>query len=307
MPVLKPTHEFNNESVHDDGVPIDHGASVLEELAQAIRDTVETQKGRIGTPSPSFADFLVDEKTSEALMKRAAELIQSACDHAIAVAELVSYPPHRFAPYTCARAVLEACAHLSWLCDSERLVDTNTRFRRLFQSELDATREYLKRINTNPELEKDLECSADDFRELCQRLIDQTLENAKRLHIEPIPLENPSSQIRFFKQVPKVSKLVEDYYPSALIKFQSYSGVTHGKSGDLGNLALWLISDSDRNLVEIYSGNAVNLLFDVMRWLLTTLERYMSYHGWDMQDYHDTRDHYYQRLVQYLAPKGDGA
>lgn len=123
MPVLKPTHELACEPVLSDWVPIYCGAVVLAELAQAVRDSVVTHTLKAAAGSPCYADAQVDETTAADLSCRVSELVQFACDQAMAVAALVKYPPHRFAPYTCARAVLEAGAEISWLCDSDESDD----------------------------------------------------------------------------------------------------------------------------------------------------------------------------------------
>ena len=296
MPVLKPSHEFAPKPPAE-WEHIECASKVLNDLAWVIRDAVVNLLAKGGTSSPFYADVQRDEQTALELDRHAAELFQSACDHAMAVAALVSYPVHRFAGYTCSRSVLDACANTSWLIDSAGQVDTEARFRRLFQSQLDGVNENEKRIELNPRLVQHLDCSKEEFKDICRRAIDQIIANADRAGIEPIPPKDEKSKERFLNSKPTISSLVDHYFDRNLIQFQFYSGVVHGKEADITVLATWSHHKSDRNLIEFKPRETSHLVYNAGQWLLKTWERYFVYHGWWIQDFEDTRDHYSQRIA----------
>lgn len=216
---------LNKNLTHEDAIKaIQALNNLIDETTKLINQNgigyipTENSKGHIELSTSKRA-----ESISTAL-SQGSSLIEAAMDHVLALVRSLNEPALSIAPWSSARATLEACAISTWILDPR--VDTNIRIQRSLAFRYDNLNEQTKIAR----LQKD---SATETR-LIQRIDD--IENmALELGFDKV-LDRKGKRIGIGLEMPKATSLIGETLNQEFT-YRILSGIAHGQSWALLNLS----------------------------------------------------------------------
>ena len=207
---------------------------------------------------------------------RAGTLMMNAFDHAYALDTLLAPKNHLFAPWTCSRVILEACALASWLLDEE--IVCRQRALRCTKLRLKDIRDQRLHYENNldrimmSELAPDFEQEQDDLRHELNRLLEMACELEMPIEerdFEPSRFANLGGSV-------KPTELVSRYFGDDSDWYQTLSGVAHGNEWTMYNYGMRLVRQGALEVVPaLVPFRAMHLVIKSTRWIGdTTLKKF---------------------------------
>ena len=213
---------------------------------------------------------------------RAGTLMMNAFDHAYALDTLLARRNHVFAPWTCSRVILEACALASWLLDEE--IVCRQRVLRCTKLRLKDIRDQRLHYENNLDrirmsaLAPDFEQEQDDLRRELSRLLEMACELA--LPIEEMDFE-PSRFANLGGSV-KPTEIVSQYFGDYSESYQTLSGVAHGNEWAMYNYGMRLVRQGAMEVMPaLVPFRVMHLVIKGTRWIGDTTLRKFNLLGMD--------------------------
>ena len=208
---------------------------------------------------------------------RAGTLMMNAFDHACALDTLLARRnDHVFAPWTCSRVILEACALASWLLDKE--IVCRERVLRCVKLRLKDIRDQRLHYENNLDRIR-MSALAPDFEQEQDNLrheLNELLEMACELELPIDDRDFEPSRFANLGGLVKPTELVSRYFEDDPGWYQTLSGVAHGNEWAMYNYGMRQVRQGALEVVpELVPFRAMNLVIKSTRWIGdTTLKKF---------------------------------
>ena len=275
---MSTTHQSTNEPqplrIDDfDWSHVDIARRAMMSLLEQIK-TYEGQYDALPLPDSQASREMMLIPQVEKAYHRVGTLMMNAFDHAYALNALLAIRSRAFAPWTCGRVILEACALASWLLDSE--IVCRERVLRCIKLRLRDIRDqrlhYKRNLSqiSKSSLKSEFEDEQLDLNNELKHLWATARElnlpiNEKKL--DPGKFEDLGGAI-------KTIELVVQYLEDTSEWFQTTSGIVHSNEWTMYNLGMRPVRpgtlEVESNLTPF---KAMHLIFKSTEWIGNTLTR----------------------------------
>ena len=264
---------------------VDVATRAMTSLLEQIK-TYENQYGSLPLPDSQAAKetILIPEVTKA--YDRAGTLMMNAFEHAHALNAILASRASAFAPWTCGRVILEACALASWMLDNE--IFCRERVLRCTKLRLRDIRDQRLHYINNLERISNSNLKADFEEE--QRDLTREVERLHAIACEfQLPIQDRDIELNRFQNLGstvKITDLVSQYFPDDAERYQTLSGVAHCNEWSMYNLGMRLARPGTLEVEpSLVPFRAMHLVIDSTRWIGKTMLRKYELLGTDTDEF----------------------
>ena len=273
-------------TIHDfDWTHVDAARHAMMSFVEQIKAHESQYETLPLTDSQAARELILISEVTKAY-DRVGTLMMNAFDHAYALNALLEDRTCTFAPWTCGRVILEACALASWLLDTE--IVCRERVLRCTKLRLKDIRDQRLHYINNIERISNSSLKVDFDEE--QRDLTREVERLHTIACEfQLPIQDRDIELNRFQNLGstvKITDLVSQYFPDDAERYQTLSGVAHCNEWTMYNFGMrsvrpWTL-EVEPSLVPF---RAMHLAIDSTRWIGKTILRKYELLGTDTDEF----------------------
>ena len=252
---------------------VDIARRAMMSLLEQIK-TYEGQYDALPLPDSQASREMMLIPQVEKAYHRVGTLMMNAFDHAYALNTLLATRSRAFAPWTCGRVILEACALASWLLDSEIVCRERVlRCTKLGLRDIRDQRLHYQR-NLIQISKSSLKSEFEDEQLDLNGELNRLWTTARELNL---PINEKNFDLSKFEGLGgsiKTTELVVQYLEDTSEWFQTTSGIVHSNEWTLYNLGMRLARPGTLEVEsKLTPFKAMHLVFKSTEWIGNTMTR----------------------------------